>query len=134
MNGDCMLAVTWFGQVHRFLGLDWSWLDIIGLVGQLIFSFRFVTQWIQSERRGVSYIPISFWYWSILGSLVLTVYWACKRSPIGIIANLPSTLIYFRNLQLIRRHKMAPTAAAPTQTPVEEFPEPPGSSPRGGSA
>jgi lipid-A-disaccharide synthase-like uncharacterized protein len=119
---DFFLAVTWFGQEHRFLGLDWSWLDLLGLVGQALFSFRFVTQWLESERRGVSYIPVSFWYWSIAGSLVLTLYWIGKRSPVGILANLPNTLIYMRNLQLIRRHQLAPTAAAPTQMPVEEAP------------
>jgi len=118
----CTLAVTWFGQEHRFFGLDWSWLDLLGLVGQLVFSFRFISQWIESERRGISYIPVSFWYWSIAGSLVLTIYWICKRSPIGILANLPNTLIYIRNLQLIRRQKMAPTAATASQTPVEERP------------
>lgn len=114
------LAVTWIGERHRFLGLDWSWLDLLGLVGQLVFSVRFITQWIESERKGDSVIPVSFWYWSIAGSLILTVYWIFKRSPIGIIANLPNTLIYWRNLHLIRRRKLAATAAAPTQTPREE--------------
>ena len=117
-----LLAVTWFGQEHRFFGLDWSWLDLLGLAGQLIFSFRFITQWIESEKRGASYIPVSFWYWSIAGSLVLTAYWIFKRSPVGILANLPNTLIYLRNLQLIKRHKHASTAAASSQNPVEEFP------------
>jgi lipid-A-disaccharide synthase-like uncharacterized protein len=115
-----LLAATWFGQEHRVLGLDWSWLDLLGLVGQLVFSFRFITQWIESERKGESVIPVSFWYWSIAGSLILTVYWIGKRSPIGIIANLPNALIYIRNLHLIRKRKLAATAAAPTQTPREE--------------
>lgn len=115
-----MMAVTWIGQEHRVWGLDWSWLDLLGLVGQLIFSVRFITQWIASERRGESVIPVSFWYWSIAGSLILTVYWIFKRSPIGILANLPNALIYWRNLHLIHKRKLAPTAAAPTQTPHEE--------------
>ena len=115
-----MIAVTWIGQEHRLWGLDWSWLDFIGLAGQLVFSFRFITQWIASERRQESIIPVSFWYWSIAGSLILTVYWLFKRSPIGIIANLPNTLIYWRNLHLIRKRRLAPTAAAPTQSPREE--------------
>ena len=104
-------AVTWYGQEHRFFGLDWSWLDLLGLVGQLLFSFRFINQWLESEKRGASYIPESFWYWSIAGSLVLTLYWIFKRSPVGILANLPNTLIYFRNLQLIKKQKQAKAAA-----------------------
>jgi|YelNatPaOPRAMG01_1025707.scaffolds.fasta_scaffold03798_7 lipid-A-disaccharide synthase-like uncharacterized protein len=113
-------TATWFGKEHRAFGLDWSWLDLIGLVGQLVFSFRFITQWIESERKGESVIPVSFWYWSIAGSLILTLYWIGKRSPIGIIANLPNALIYIRNLHLIRKKKLAPTAAAPSQQPREE--------------
>jgi len=121
---NCLtIAVTWLGKEHRFFGLDWSWLDLLGLVGQLVFSLRFITQWIESEKRGVSYIPVSFWYWSVAGSVILTIYWVCKRSPIGIIANLPNTFIYLRNLQLIKKHRRAPTAAAASQDPVEEFPD-----------
>src|SRR2546422_2844188 len=100
-----MIAVTWIGKEHPFMGLNWSWLDLLGLIGQLVFSYRFVVQWIESERKGESIIPISFWYWSIAGGVILTVYWLFKRSPIGIIANLPSTLIFWRNLRLIRKGK-----------------------------
>lgn len=124
---DLLLAAansepTWFGREHRFLGLDWSWLDLLGLAGQAVFSVRFIAQWIASERRKDSVIPVSFWYWSIAGSLILTVYWIGKRSPIGILANLPNALIYLRNLHLIRQRKLAPTAAVPSQCPVEETP------------
>jgi lipid-A-disaccharide synthase-like uncharacterized protein len=115
-------AATWIGQEHRFFGLDWSWLDLLGLVGQLVFSVRFISQWIESEKRGISYIPVSFWYWSITGSIILTIYWICKRSPIGIIANLPNTLIYFRNLQLIKRQRRTEAATVPAQSPVAEVP------------
>lgn len=115
-----LAAATWFGQQHRMFGLDWSWLDLLGLAGQIVFSFRFITQWIESERKGESVIPVSFWYWSIAGSLILTVYWIGKRSPIGILANLPNALIYWRNLHLIRKRKLAATAAASSQHPREE--------------
>ena len=120
MQESIIFAVTWIGQEHRWLGLDWSYLDILGVIGQAVFGYRFIAQWIASERQKESVIPVSFWYWSIAGSLILTVYWFFKRSPIGIIANLPNALIYLRNLQLIRKRKLAPTAAAPTQTPREE--------------
>ena len=113
--------VTWFGQEHRLWGLDWSWLDVLGFIGQAVFSYRFVVQWIASERRRESVIPVSFWYWSIAGGLILTVYWIGKRSPVGILANLPATLIFWRNLHLVKKGKLAPTAAAPTQTPREEL-------------
>ena len=114
------LAVTAIGKETRFLGLDWSWLMLIGLAGNCIFSTRFLVQWIASEKRGESVIPVSFWYFSIAGSAVLCVYFIFRRDPIGILGNLPNAFIYWRNLRLIRKKKLAPTAAAPSQKPEEE--------------
>ncbi|MGR3317419.1 MAG: lipid-A-disaccharide synthase N-terminal domain-containing protein, partial [Candidatus Anammoxibacter sp.] len=43
----------------------------IGFIGQFIFGSRFVVQWIASERKKESFIPMTFWYLSILGSIIL---------------------------------------------------------------
>ena len=67
MYCNIALAVTWFGQEHRLFGLNWSYLTILGFLGNAIFSTRFLVQWIASEKRGKSVIPVSFWYWSIAG-------------------------------------------------------------------
>ena len=69
MNTLALIAITWIGKEYRFLGLDWSYLVILGLIGNATFSMRFLVQWIASERRGESVIPVSFWYWSIFGSM-----------------------------------------------------------------
>ena len=115
-----MLAVTTYAQHHRFLGLDWSYLTILGMFGNTIFATRFLVQWIASEEKGESVIPLTFWYWSIGGSIIMCAYWIVERNPVGILGYLPNTLIYMRNLQLIKQHKLALTAAAPSQTPREE--------------
>jgi lipid-A-disaccharide synthase-like uncharacterized protein len=115
-----ILAVTWVGKQHRYLGLDWSYLTILGLVGNAVFSTRFLVQWIASEKRGDSVIPVSFWYWSIGGSIIMCLYFIFQRDPIGILAYLPNSMIYLRNLHLIQKRKLAATAAAPTQSPREE--------------
>ena len=115
-----IIAVTSFGQEHRFLGLDWSYFMILGFIGNVLFSMRFLVQWLASERQGDSVIPVSFWYWSIAGSVLMCVYFVLRRDPIGILAYLPNSLIYIRNLMLIRRRKFAYTAAAPSQKPVEK--------------
>src|SRR6516165_530036 len=107
------------GKEYRFLGLDWSYLVILGLIGNLTFSMRFLVQWIASERQGESIIPVSFWYWSIGGSVIMCLYFIFKRDPVGILAYLPNSLIYIRNLMLIQKGKSAPTAAAPSQHPRE---------------
>jgi lipid-A-disaccharide synthase-like uncharacterized protein len=120
MNTIGFLAVTVVGEQHRFLGLDWSYLSILGLIGNAVFSTRFLAQWIASEKRGESVIPLSFWYWSIAGSILMGIYFFFRRDPVGILAYLPNTYIYVRNLQLIRKRKLAATAAADSQRPIEE--------------
>ena len=119
MNTSILIAVTWFGQEHRVLGLDWNYLVIIGLIGNLTFSMRFIVQWLTSEKQGESVIPVSFWYWSIGGSIIMCFYFIFRRDPVGILAYLPNSIIYIRNLMLIRKRKFAFTAAAPSQKPRE---------------
>jgi lipid-A-disaccharide synthase-like uncharacterized protein len=120
MNDIGFLAVTVVGQQHRFLGMDWSYLSILGFIGNAVFSMRFLAQWIASEKRGESIIPLSFWFWSIGGSIIMCLYFIFRRDPVGVLAYLPNSFIYFRNLQLIRKKKLAATAAASSQQPVEE--------------
>src|SRR6202035_1954934 len=117
---NAIIAVTWFGQEHRFLGLDWNYLVILGLIGNAIFSMRFLVQWRASERQGESIIAVSFWYWSIAGSGIMCIYFIFRRDPVGILAYLPNSLIYIRNQMLIKTRKFAFTAAAPSQHPREQ--------------
>ena len=119
MNILALIAVTWIGKEYRFLGLDWSYLMVLGFIGNALFSMRFIVQWVASERQGESVIPISFWYWSIAGSVIMCIYFVFRRDPIGILAYLPNSLIYIRNLMLIRKGGNPPTAAAPSQHPRE---------------
>ena len=119
MNTLALIAITWIGKEYRFLGLDWSYLVILGLIGNATFSMRFLVQWVASERQGESVIPVSFWYWSIAGSVIMCLYFIFKRDPVGILAYLPNSLIYIRNLMLIQKGNSAATAAAPSQHPRE---------------
>jgi lipid-A-disaccharide synthase-like uncharacterized protein len=119
MNTLALIAITWIGKEYRFLGLDWSYLMVLGFIGNALFSMRFFVQWVASERQGESVIPVSFWYWSIAGSALMCLYFVFRRDPVGILAYLPNSLIYIRNLMLIRKRKFAFTAAAPSQHPRE---------------
>ena len=96
-------TVTWFGQLHRFFGLDWSYLMILGFLGNLLFGMRFIVQWIASEKRGESVLPVSFWHFSLAGSVLLGAYFIFRRDPVGIVSYLPNCVIYLRNLQLVKR-------------------------------
>ena len=74
---------------------------VIGFAGQGIFASRFVIQWIHSEKKGESSIPVIFWYLSIFGGLGLLTYAIFRKDPVIITGQLFGILIYTRNLILI---------------------------------
>ena len=78
---------------------------IVGLVGQGMFSRRFIVQWLTSEKAGKSVIPFSFWIFSLGGSFLLLLYAVYRRDPIFILGQAPNLLIYSRNIWLIKRGK-----------------------------
>ena len=43
------------------------WLLILGIIAQIIFTLRFVYQWIYSEKQKESTLPLGFWMLSLLG-------------------------------------------------------------------
>lgn len=73
-----------------------------GLLGQAMFSARFIVQWIYSERQRRSIIPIAFWYFSIAGGAILLSYAIWREDPVFIIGQAFGILIYLRNLYFIR--------------------------------
>jgi lipid-A-disaccharide synthase-like uncharacterized protein len=78
------------------------WL-VVGFFGQATFSMRFLVQWWRSERAGQSVVPLSFWYLSLAGGLLLLSYAIHRRDPVFILGQLTGVLVYLRNLHLIRR-------------------------------
>ena len=82
---------------------DLIWL-CIGLLGQCLFMMRFIVQWIHSERHQKRLIPVSFWYLSLLGGLIVLAYGIHRVDPVIILGQLPGTIVYIRNLIFIRRN------------------------------
>jgi len=82
----------------------WVWIAI-GFGGQSLFMMRFVIQWWSSERAGQVVIPVAFWYFSLAGGLVLTVYAIHRDDPVFIFGQALSLVIYARNLHLHYRGK-----------------------------
>jgi lipid-A-disaccharide synthase-like uncharacterized protein len=76
-----------------------------GFVGQALFSMRFLVQWLSSERAGRSVTPVTFWYFSVVGGLVLLSYAIHRRDPVFIIGQAMGLLVYARNLQMIARER-----------------------------
>ena len=74
---------------------------VIGFIGQGLFASRFVFQWIYSEKKGESHIPLIFWYLSIFGGLGLLTYAIFRKDPVIIVGQVFGIFIYVRNLILI---------------------------------
>ncbi len=91
-----------------------TWWDAVGYGGQMLFFSRFFFQWLASERRGHSYIPVYFWWLSISGAIVTVVYLlGCEKPLIPILlGQVVGLVVYSRNLVLIRRHRRLTKAAA----------------------
>tara|TARA_R110002096_G_scaffold171902_3_gene345301 strand:- start:1848 stop:2129 length:282 start_codon:yes stop_codon:yes gene_type:complete len=86
------------------ISIEWIWIAI-GLVGQMLFSMRFIMQWIASEKQKASTIPISFWYFSIGGGITLLSYAIYRQDPVFIVGQALGIFIYSRNLYFIHSNK-----------------------------
>lgn len=91
---------------------EWIWIGV-GFLGQGLFSMRFIVQWIASERRKRSVIPMAFWYFSIGGGMVLLSYAIYRMDPVFIAGQSMGVVIYSRNLYFrIKEHGGLPPASA----------------------
>ncbi|WP_197916756.1 lipid-A-disaccharide synthase N-terminal domain-containing protein [Thiosulfatihalobacter marinus] len=91
-----------------FLKVD-SWVEfwwvMFGLFGQLMFSGRFIVQWIASEKARRSTVPLAFWYFSMGGGVILFTYAVYRADPVFILGQSLGLFIYSRNLYLIYRER-----------------------------
>jgi lipid-A-disaccharide synthase-like uncharacterized protein len=90
-------ALAWFTVDHVWL--------LIGFVGQGLFASRFIIQWFKSEMEGRSVIPLTFWYFSVGGGVILLAYAVYKHDPVFIIGQGSGLFVYARNLYLIFRER-----------------------------
>ena len=80
-----------------------TWVLVLGFVGQGVFASRFLVQWIVSESKGESVIPVAFWYLSLGGAALLLTYATLRRDPVFMLGQTTGAVVYVRNLILIRR-------------------------------
>ena len=83
----------------------------IGLFAQLLFSMRFLVQWVATEKARASVIPETFWYFSLLGGLLLLAYACYRLDPVFILGQAAGLAIYSRNIYFIWLGKRAPSPA-----------------------
>lgn len=76
---------------------------LYGSLGQLIFTLRFVYQWIYSKKRGESILPQGFWIISLIGSLTIISYALFRKDPVLILGQCTGAFVYTRNLFILRK-------------------------------
>lgn len=104
------LALDFFREVSsRYPKFHLDFWLVFGFIGQAMFTMRFIIQWIASEKKKESVIPVSFWYFSLAGGLIVLFYAIHRMDPVFIIAYLPGNFIYLRNLYFIYKKKRIPS-------------------------
>jgi lipid-A-disaccharide synthase-like uncharacterized protein len=91
--------------------MPFSWLTLFGLTSNVLFSGRVLIQWIASERRGKSVVPVAFWWVSLVASIIQMTYAIYHRDAHGapdpdlpMFLGLSVTLVpYLRNLRIYYR-------------------------------
>ena len=91
-------------RIWRALANPWV---VFGFAAQSLYLVRFLIQWIASERKQRSYVPVVFWYFSIGGGLMTLTYAMYRRDPVFMVGQSLGLVIYLRNLVLIYRRKWA---------------------------
>jgi len=71
---------------------------IWGIVAQVIFTMRFVYQWITSERKQESMLPLGFWILSLTGSIMILIYAILRKDPVLFIGQIFGFTVYLRNI------------------------------------
>ncbi len=101
------------GWIHRWLDVaePWEmWWLLLGLLAQAVFFGRWIIQWVASEMRRESVMPVLFWWCSLLGASMLLVYFVGRREPIGVLGQAFGWTVYSRNLYLIKVRHRSPKA------------------------
>lgn len=83
-------------------GLPMGWIAF-GFLGQALFTGRMLAQWISTERKRKSVVPVVFWWLSLFGGIILAIYFLRRGDPVGSVGQLAGLVVYARNLALILR-------------------------------
>lgn len=89
-----------YGFFQRFLRNEHIplWLLVFGSAGQILFTLRFVYQWVYSYRRHASILPIGFWLISLIGSGIIVSYGLFRLDPVLILGQSVGFVAYVRNI------------------------------------
>ena len=81
------------------------WLLVYGSLGQIVFTLRFVYQWIYSRKRHESMLPLGFWLISLSGSTIIVSYAIVRHDPVLILGQSTGLVVYLRNIWILHKAK-----------------------------
>ncbi|MGJ5642238.1 lipid-A-disaccharide synthase N-terminal domain-containing protein [Formosa sp. S-31] len=81
------------------------WLLSLGIISQIVFTLRFVYQWLYSERKKESTLPFGFWALSLTGSILILIYAVLRKDPVLFVGHILGAVIYSRNLFLLKKSR-----------------------------
>lgn len=81
------------------------WLLVYGSLGQIVFTLRFVYQWIYSRKRHESMLPLGFWLISLSGSAIIVSYAIVRHDPVLILGQSTGLVVYLRNIWILHKAK-----------------------------
>lgn len=87
-------------NISNPIGILWV---SVGLLGQILFTGRMLVQWLVSEKAKRSVVPPLFWWLSLIGATMLTLYFLWRQDIVGVMGQAFGWLIYTRNLWMIYR-------------------------------
>jgi lipid-A-disaccharide synthase-like uncharacterized protein len=90
----------------------------VGFAGQLLFTSRFLVQWLMSELKGESVFPVAFWYLSLVGGVLLLAYAVSRVDPVIIFGQALGVVVYARNLVLVHRKGKKPAESVSDNEPA----------------
>jgi lipid-A-disaccharide synthase-like uncharacterized protein len=106
-------------NISTWTSLPWV---VIGFGAQMVFATRFLLQWIVSERKKESVIPVAFWWVSFFGGVALFAYFVWRQDLPAVLWQSSGIVIYARNLRLIYK-KQRRDARAASRTNGESTPQ-----------
>ena len=86
-----------------------TWLIWLGSIAQVVFTFRFVYQWIVSERTKTSQLPLGFWRLSVLGASLILIYAIFRQDVVLMVGHGSGLIVYVRNIMIGKKERREAT-------------------------
>ena len=103
-------SIVWYGYNNNIIDIDNlfknehipQWLLFLGIFGQILFTLRFIYQWIYSEKCKSSVLPMGFWIISLGGSVLIFIYAIIRKDPVLLAGHAMGLVIYSRNIIILK--------------------------------